>query len=81
MDALNTIRIYLPVWITIIRIIVQKSIAKPSPSSGSFLLSYICHSIEVVIETDIEDFTNVIPDMIRREITESLFISTVLFLK
>ena len=32
------------------------------------------HSIEAVIETDIEDFTNVIPDMIRREITESLFI-------
>ena len=66
---------------TIIRIFLQKNVAKPSPSSGSFLLSYICHSIEVVIETDIEDFTNVIPDMIRREITESLFISTVLFLK
>ena len=35
---------------------------------------HIFHSIEAVTETDIEDLTNVIPYMIRREITESLFI-------
>ena len=32
----------------------------------------ICHLIETVIETDIEDFTNVTPVMMIWEITESI---------
>jgi hypothetical protein len=36
------------------------------------LTGHICHSIEVVIETDIDDFTNVTPVMIIWEITESI---------
>ena len=34
----------------------------------------IFHSIEAVIETDIEDFNNVSPDMILKKMTESLHI-------
>ena len=33
---------------------------------------HICPSIEAVIGTDIEDFTNVTPVMMIREITESI---------
>jgi hypothetical protein len=33
---------------------------------------HICHSIEAVIETGIEDFTNVTPVMMIWEITESI---------
>jgi hypothetical protein len=33
---------------------------------------HICHSIDSVIETDIEDFTNVTPVMMIWEITESI---------
>jgi hypothetical protein len=33
---------------------------------------HICLSIETVIETDIEDFTNVTPAMMIWEITESI---------
>ena len=33
---------------------------------------HICHSMEAVIGTDIEDFTNVTPGMIIREITERI---------
>ena len=36
---------------------------------------HICHSIEVVIENDIEDFTNVTPVMIIQEIKKSLYIN------
>ena len=39
-DTLNMIIIHFPAWMTIIIIIVQNTIANPSPSSDSFLLSY-----------------------------------------
>ena len=39
----------------------------PKPQSG-----HIYHSIEAVIYTDIEDFTNVTPVMMIWEITESI---------